>query len=514
MLFQVIDFSDVNQVGYDFRYSTIWQLRNCMKKSSIKLNIIMNMMLTLSSFIFPLITFPYVSRVLLPDGTGKVSFATSVISYFLMFSQLGIPTYGIRICAQVRDDRKELTRVSHELLCINIFMSILSYIVLFFVLYQVPRFQVDQNLFIIISSTIFLSAIGVEWLYKGLELYTYITVRSVIFKLVALIATFLFIHQKSDYVIYGTISIFASSASYILNIINARKYIDFKPIGEYNFRRHLKPILTFFAMSCATTVYTNLDTVMLGFMTSDAEVGCYSAAIKIKNILVAIVTSIGAVLLPTASYYVEKGLMNDFHRIANKAITLVLHIATPLMLYFIFFAKEGVNFLSGPAFAKAILPMQVVMPTVVFIGITNIIGFQILVPLGKEKTVLLSEIVGAILDLMINALLIPQYGSIGAAIGTTVAEFSVLTVQVFSIRSEIKNIICNVHWNKILLANAVGMLFSIPARNLDSNDFVILVISAVLFFIGYIMVMIITKDVFILEIIDSIRCRNWNRSEK
>ena len=474
----------------------------------------MNMMLTLSSFIFPLITFPYVSRVLLPEGTGKVSFATSVISYFLMFSQLGIPTYGIRICAQVRDDRKELTRVSHELLCINILMCILSYIVLFFVLYQVPRFQADRNLFLIISSTIFLSAIGVEWLYKGLELYTYITVRSVIFKFIALVAMFLFIHQRSDYVIYGVISIFASSASYILNLINARKYIDFKPIGEYNFRRHLKPILTFFAMSCATTVYTNLDTVMLGFMTSDAEVGCYSAAIKIKNILVSIVTSIGAVLLPTASYYVEKGLIKDFQRIANKALTLVLLLATPLMLYFILFAKEGINFLSGPAFAKAILPMQVVMPTVLFIGITNIIGFQILVPLGKEKTVLISEIVGAILDLIINALLIPQYGSIGAAIGTAVAEFAVLTVQVFSIRSEIRNIICNVHWSRILLANAVGMLFSIPTKILHLNDFVILVISAILFFIGYTLVMIITKDDIILEVIESIRQRIWNLSKK
>lgn len=496
------------------KYSVIKQLRSCMKNKSIKLNIIMNMMLTLSSFIFPLITFPYISRVLLPEGTGKVSFATSVISYFLMFSQLGIPTYGIRICAQVRDDRKELTRVSHELLCINIFMSLLSYIVLFFVLYQVPRFQADRNLLLIISSTIFLSAIGVEWLYKGLELYTYITVRSVFFKLVALVAMFLFVHQKSDYVIYGAISIFASSASYILNIINVRKYIDFKPVGEYSFRRHLKPILTFFAMSCATTVYTNLDTVMLGFMASDAEVGCYSAAIKIKNILVSIVTSIGAVLLPTAAYYVEKGLMKDFQRIANKAMTLVLLLAMPLMLYFILFAKEGINFLSGTAFAKAVLPMQVVMPTVLFIGITNIIGIQILVPLGKEKTVLISEIVGAILDLMINALLIPQYGSIGAAVGTTVAEFAVLIVQVYSIRSEIPNIICNVHWRRILLASAVGMLFSMPAKILKLNVFLILVISAVFFFIGYILVMVIAKDDIILEIIDSIRCRSWNHSEK
>lgn len=156
------------------------------KNKSIKLNFIMNVILTMSSFIFPLITFPYVSRILLPEGTGKVSFATSLISYFSMFAQLGIPTYGIRACAKVRDDKEELTRTTQELVIINFVMSVISYTALAVALMLVPRLREERALYIIVSLTIAFNVIGMEWMYKALEQYTYITIRSIIFKFVAL----------------------------------------------------------------------------------------------------------------------------------------------------------------------------------------------------------------------------------------------------------------------------------------------------------------------------------------
>lgn len=162
-----------------------------MKNTSIKLNFIMNAILTMSQFIFPLITFPYISRVLEPEGTGMVSFATSVVAYFCMFSQLGIPTYGIRACAKVRDDREELSRTVQELFLINLFMCVLVYVSFFISLFAVPRFAQNKILFLIISSSILFNAIGMEWLYKALEQYSYITIRSIIFKLIAVIAMFL-----------------------------------------------------------------------------------------------------------------------------------------------------------------------------------------------------------------------------------------------------------------------------------------------------------------------------------
>ena len=471
-----------------------------MKQKSIKLNFVMNMVLTMSSFLFPLITFPYISRILLPEGTGKVSFASSLISYFSMFAQLGIPTYGIRACAKVRDDRQELTRVAQELLIINLVMSAISYVALFAAIAWVPRLQREKPLYVIISLTILLTSIGMEWLYKALEQYTYITVRSVAFKLVALAAMFLLIHKQSDSIIYGAISIFASSASSLLNFINVRKYIDIKPVGGYQFKRHFKAIGIFFAMACATTIYTNLDTVMLGFIKTDVDVGYYNAAIKIKTILVSIVTSLGEVLLPRSSYYVENGMVSEYQRITKKSLSFVFLLATPLMLYFMLFAKEGIYFLSGEAYSGSILPMRIIMPTLLLVGITNILGIQILVPLGKERIVLYSEIVGAVIDVTMNALLIPRFASAGAATGTLVAEIAVFLVQYSVLRNQVRDAFRQIHHTRILLAIGLATAACLWVKLVSLGSFVTLLISAVLFFGVYGGFLLVRKEEMVVEI--------------
>lgn len=470
------------------------------KQKSLKLNFVMNAVLTMSSFIFPLITFPYVSRVLLPVGTGKVSFATSLISYFTMFAHLGIPTYGIRACAKVRDNKEELSRVVHELLIIHITTMVISYGVFFLGLAFVPRLQDEKALYLIVSLSILFSTIGVEWLYKALELYTYITVRSIIFKAIAVVAMFLLVREQSDYIIYGGITIFASSASSIFNFINIRKYIYTKPVGGYHFKKHLKAVLIFFAMSCATTIYTHLDTVMLGFMKTDADVGYYNAAVRIKTILVSIVTSLGTVLLPRASYYVEHRLMDEFKKISRKALNFVFLIATPMMVYFILFARQGIYFLSGTAYEGSVIPMQIIMPTLLLIGITNILGIQILIPLGKEKIVLYSEIAGAIVDLVLNLILIPKYASAGAAVGTLAAEAVVLIVQYGYLRDEISDVFRKISYWKIICAIILGSAVSIWILKFSWGSFITLLVSACIFFGVYGVFLILTRESLTIEL--------------
>lgn len=471
-----------------------------MNNKSIKLNFIMNAMLTMSNLIFPLITFPYVSRILLPVGTGKVAFATSIVTYFSMFAQLGIPTYGIRICAQMRDNREKLSKTVQELLLINLFMMVLAYFLFFCGLMLVPRMRMDKILFLIISTMIFFNSIGMEWLYKALEEYTYITVRSVIFKFISLMGMFLLVKSQRDYVLYGGISIFASSASNVLNLLNAHKYISFRPIRNYNFRQHLKPIMVFFAMSCATTIYTNLDTVMLGFIKSDEDVGYYNAAVKIKGILVSVITSLGTVLLPRASYYIEYGLKNEFNRIAQKAIHFVCVVSLPLMMYFILYAKESIYFLSGNAYDGSILPMQILMPTLFFIGLTNIIGIQVMVPLGKENWVLYSVMIGAGIDLVINALLIPVMASSGAAIGTLIAEVAVFIYQYSKIKSLLPRIFEDIQWKKLIMAMSVSAVASCFFKFLMMGNFLTLLLSSIIYFGIYGVLLMLTGETLVEEL--------------
>lgn len=475
------------------------------KNTSVFHNFIMNIILTTSSFIFPLITFPYVSRILLPEGTGKVSFATSVVSYFLIIAQLGIPTYGIRACAKVRDNKDELNRTVQEIFRISMCMCMLAYLLFVISIVLVPKFQEERKLLIVVSANILFTTLGVEWLYKALEMYSYITWRSIVFKLIALIAMFLFVHKKEDYVIYGAISILASSVSGIMNFMYLHKFVDLKKHYSLNFRKHMKPILVFFAMSCATTVYLNLDTVMLGFMKTDADVGYYNAAVKIKNMLVSIVTSLGAVLLPRVTYYLEKGEQDKFKNLAVKAIQFVLFISIPLLVFFIIFAKQGVIFLSGENYHNAILPMQWMMPTLLFIGLTNIMGIQILVPIGRENKVLVSVVVGALVDLLLNAILIPEYASTGAAIGTMVAELVVFIVQYFSEKKLFSELFRSIRPEKILIATMVGVLFSAWTLKMNWGNLQCLIFSGVYFFGSYILCLLLLKEAFLQEIVEKIK---------
>ncbi len=475
------------------------------KTASLKWNFLMNTILTVSSFIFPLITFQYASRVILPTGIGKVQLATSFVAYFTMISQLGIPIYGIRACAKVRDDPAELSCVARELLMISGLMTVLAYAVLGICIACIPRVHGERPLYILMSSSILLTALGMEWLSKGIEAYTFITVRSLVFKVIALAALFLLVRDEGDYLFYGLVCVIASSGSFIWNFLAVQKHLRVKPKRKYDLSRHKKPILIFFAMTCATTIYTNLDNVMLGFMTNDASVGIYSAAVNIRNILVAVVTSLGAVLLPRASYYIEHKKNAEFYEISAKACHFVVLLAVPLWVYFTLYARLGILFLSGEAYLQATTSIRLLMPTLLMIGLTNIMGIQMLVPLGREKAVLYSVLAGAVTDLILNTALIPVYREVGAAIGTLAAEIVVFIFQYRILSDSLSAVFRKTAYWKILIALVIASLTSFRLASLSYSYLLLLVLTAVVFMAAYGAVLWILKEPLALEIIDSAR---------
>lgn len=476
-----------------------------MKQHSVLYNFIMSIVLSMSSYIFPLITFPYISRILLPTGTGKVSFALAVVNYFLLIAQMGIPVYGIRACAKVRDNERKLNINVQEIMLINIIMCIVTYVLFALSLIFVSRFQEERKLLIITSISILLTAMGAEWFYKALEMYSYITWRSIFFKAIALIAMFLLVHKPEDYVIYGAVSIFASSASNILNFIYLHKFIDLRKRFKLNMKRHMKPIFVFFAMTCATTIYLNLDTIMLGFIKTDVDVGYYNAAVKIKNMLLSIVTSLGTVLLPRVTAYLEKKEDEKFKNLSVKAIRFVLFVSIPMMIYFIVFARPVILLLAGSEYEKAVFPMQLMMPTLLFIGLTNIMGIQILVPMGKESKVLVSVIWGAVIDLCFNIILIPGFSAVGAAIGTMIAEIAVFVCQYLSDVNTFRMLFYKMKPWKYLASTIIAIFASIWSYKFGVNYFWGLVISFTCFFIIYFIDLFLLKETFVLEIIEIVR---------
>ncbi|WP_248622049.1 flippase [Enterococcus cecorum] len=478
------------------------------KYKSVKFNFVMNFILTISNFIFPLITFPYASRILGAQGIGTVTFATSVITYFSMFGMLGIPTYGIRTCAKVRNDKEKLTKTVQEILLLNITVMIVSMILLFISVLIIDKLAAKKFLYLIMSISLIFNVLGVDWLYKALEKYSYITVRSIIFKFISLILLFLFVKNPDDYVIYGAITMFAAVGSNALNFYNLRKLIDIKLSSNLDVKQHIKPIMTFFMLTVSTTIYVNVDTTMLGFIKGDTEVGFYTAAVKVKQILVSVVTSLGTVLLPRLAFYYSQNKLNEFKELVKKAMSFVLLISIPLVVYFIIYAKESILFLSGHRFIPAVYPMQLILPSVIFIGMSNLMGIQILVPTGRERFVVHSTILGAIVDVAINVFTIPLFGASGAAIAGSIAEFSVMMVQIFILKDLILPMIKNIQFWKIIFSIVISSILTIYLIGfLRVNYFFILLTSGILFFCLYLLMLLILKEEFVYSAIKSIKER-------
>lgn len=481
-----------------------------MKEKSIIKNFIANSILNISAFIFPLITFPYVSRILNPIGMGKISFISSVVAYLLMIAQLGIPTYGIKMCAKVRNDRKKLTKLTHELLIINSIMSIIAYIILFIILVISTKLKQEQKLLFVISSSIFFNTISVEWLYKGMEEYGYITKRSLLFKVLSVILMFMFIHNEGDYIKYGAITVFSSIGSGIFNFINMRKYIDFRCSEKYNFKNHIKPIFTFFAMNIAITIYTNLDIVMLGIMKGDAEVAYYNAAVKIKLLLTSVVASLGTVLLPRSSYYLDNGNKSEFFMITQKALNFIFVIGVPIVIFFILDSEQGILLLAGESYRLSIVPMKIIMPTVLIIGLTNIMGFQMLVPLEKEKYVLKATCYGGLINIVLNLILIPKYASIGVSLATLASEIVVLIALFVSFKNIFFEMFSKIQYFKIITSALISSLVVLLVNSNIKSFIFSLIIGGLLFGLVYIACLIIFKESLTNDIIKNYYTKKIN----
>ena len=484
------------------------------KQKSIKINMLMSIILMVSNFVFPLITYAYVARVLLPEGTGKVAFVQSVLSYFMYIAALGISGYGARECAKVRDDKEKLSLLVQELLRVNFASTAVAYVALMVALLLVPKFKEYAVLFVVMSSGILFQTLGIEWLYNALEKYTYITIRSISFKIVAVVLTFLLIKGPDDYVMYGAITIFATLASNILNFINSRKYLSYKKFRVYDLKRHFKPIMIFFFSSIIMSIYGQFDSVMLGFMKNDGEVGIYNAALKMKGIVVYVSTAITSVLVPRMSMYFSKGMKEQFNELLVKSFRVTLILLFPLSLFVFFNASDIIEFVCGTEFLSAIPTLRILMICTLILSITNLFGNQILIPKGDEKRYSSSVFIGMFINLGLNLMFIPKLASVGAAIATLVTE----SFNAFWMGRGCKNEISYIYRNIRKRPYIVSIIFAVLVEvlsihiNISLPLFIRLVINTICMFGSYYLMQFLQKEPIIYSFVSSwlrkLRIRN------
>ena len=411
-----------------------------MKQKSIKVNAILNIIKTAMSMIFPLITFPYSSRVLLPEGIGKVNFANSIVSYFSLIAAMGIGTYALRECAKVRDDKTAFSQVVKDVLFINLISTLIAYILLFSSLFFVPKFFEYRKLLCIISTNILFVTLGMDWLYGSLEDYVYITIRSIAFQFLSLILLFVFVHTPDDYLKYAGISVIATSGSGLLNFIHSRKYISFKGTERPHVKKHIGGILIFFAFNLAASIFTILDTSMLGFLSTPEQVGFYATASKLIRMLRDLFPAAFTVLTARFAYYVAQNNKSEIFTISKRTMNFILCFAIPISLGVILLIDPLVKLLFGENFIPSISVTRIMAPLIFFSGCSGFLGGVVLFSQGKDKIYLARTIIASVSDLILNFIFIPKHGAFGAALATTITEGLILVIDICFLFTFIKEL--------------------------------------------------------------------------
>ena len=474
---------------------------------SVKVNYILNLINTGTQMLFPLITFPYVCRVIEADGIGQINFFQSIISYISLFTCLGIPMYAIREIARDRSDVVQMNRTAMEILLLHSMLTLVGYAIVAILCLTVPQIQVNIPLFLILSLTIFFTAIGCEWFYQGIEDFKYITIRGLIIKTVSVVLLFIFVKSKTDLLYYGCYTVFGVLGGNIFNFFRLRKYIHRENIifSELHIKRHIKPVLKVFSFSVVTSIYLQLNTVLLGFLKNALAVGYFAAATKVMQMLLMMSSCLGSVMMPRASHLIAENKEDEFNRLIQKSYDFTLAIALPMTIGLIFCAPSLITALCGVKFEHSILPSQIIAPIILMVAISNVFGIQVLFPKGKINIVTLCCGIGAVADLILNLCLIPFFSYIGTSIAYLGAEVAT-TVSMYFIGRKYIPII---YFKKSHLTYALGcvvMAFALYGLSLlQLPTLTILLLQGCCGVLAYFIILCICKDEMLVQILSKIK---------
>jgi O-antigen/teichoic acid export membrane protein len=401
-----------------------------LKIRSIKVNYVLNNIRLLLNVLIPLVIFPYVSRVLGPSGLGKVEFANSIVSYFVLFTTLGIPVYGVREIARRRDDSIERSKVVWELTLILIGTMLIGYTAYFILVRLIPALYENRILYLVIAPTVFLSAFNYEWFYTGIEDQLYITIRFIVIKILQIVLIFLCVKRTDDFIIYAGISVGLNGFSAVFNIIRLKKYIHWVPVVQLNIWRHIKPILWIFSSIIAINIYIHLDVTMVGIIAGDTAVGLYTVANRIIRLVISFVISLSLVMIPRIENYLKNNDRENYKKYLDISLRFTLILGAPCCFGLIVLAPEIIQLFGGRQYTESVLAIRLLAPIIIIVGLSNFVGLQILYINRKEKYYTIAVSIAAIINFIFNFFMIPMFKQDGAILGTVLAEVIALVILI------------------------------------------------------------------------------------
>ena len=364
----------------------------------LKKNIFYNSLFSISNFLFPLITFPYSSRILGPAGIGGVVFIDSITTYFILVSFLGIPLYAVRETGKRRNDPEALNKIASEMLFIHIVSVSLFALIYLGAAIAIPVLRQRLDLVFVGIFSMFVNVFTIEWFYQGTEKFRYIGIRSVISKSLSVIFLFVFLKKDLPLIVYYLFIVSGPAINAVLNTINLRKHcsISFKGLV---LKQHLTPLLTILGSSLASSVYLIMDVILLGFMKGDVAVGIYNTAMRIVKIPYAIIGSTSTVIIPQMARAYKDADLKTIRTLIDKSFSFVCVIAFPIAAGIFLESHFLVGLLAGERFMNAIPVVKILSWVIILIGLAHIFGLQILNAIGKEKLVLRSVATGMVFSI-------------------------------------------------------------------------------------------------------------------
>ena len=389
--------------------------------STIKSNFGYNIFLTLSSYIVSFILFPYVSRVLGVENIGRIGFVNNVVSYFSLFALLGIKTLGIREIAACNNDRERRSEVFSSLCCFLLISTAIITLILVLSIVFIPRLREDKDCFIIGATILFFTSFLIEWFYQGLEYFKFITIRSVLVRVVYAISVFILVRQSSDYVLYYALTALSIIANALINFIYSRKFADIS-FKKIRLGKYVKSIFYLGLYGIMISMYTTFNTIYLGFVRSPIEVGYYYTATKIYLIIIGVFSAFTGVMMPRMSSLIASNNKYEFHNKIKCSFDLIFATSIPIALFFMFFSAQTISLISGSGYEGAVIPMRIIMPALVLSSMAQIWVIQALIPMKKDFIVLLGSVLGAFSGVVLNILLVERFGAVGTAIVMLLCE--------------------------------------------------------------------------------------------
>lgn len=459
---------------------------------SIIKNYLYNTIYQIISMLIPLITMPYLTRVFDPQQLGLNSLSLSIANYFMLFGVLGMHMYGNRQIAYVRDNKEKLAKTFWSLYTVQLATSTISLIIYYIFIYYFT--SVNTDIYLIQGLNIISVMIDISWLFMGLEDFKKVVIRNSFARLVGLACIFIFIKSSDDLLLYALLTVVVNIISILLMWFYVPRYVGKIVIDKKIVKKTIRPLLRLFLPQIATQVYTLLARTLVGFLSTNDQVIFYDYSQKIVNMVLAMITSIGVVLLPRVSNIIGNGKKEEVPKIIEKTFKIVSYLAIPMAIGLMCVSKILVSWFLDP---KYLLVGQLTAWTsliIIAVSWANIIGVQYLIATKQENKYTLSIIIAAVVNLIMNLFLIPKNGAAGAIISLIAAEYIGIVIQLILVRNQlpVKRMILSIV--KYIIVSVIMGVIVIFVGNCINNGMLANIMQGISGVIIYIVIMFIIKD--------------------